>query len=123
MNLYGKAMRFAALESAGFALQLYMSRCLNFEIRKFQIFRISEKNSKAKSILKNLLLESCRAKPDDSNAENHISLSSKLTEICNFLKIWRKKNVYASNQKMVTNKYVLELRILFVYKISESYMQ
>ena len=35
MNLYGRAMRFAALESAGFALQLSESRLLNFELKFF----------------------------------------------------------------------------------------
>ena len=36
-------MQFSALESAGFALQLSKSRFLDFEIRKFQIFRILKK--------------------------------------------------------------------------------
>ena len=74
-------MRFSALQSAGFALQLSESRFLNFDyafefFRKFEKFEISK--------FKNLLLESCRAKPADSNAENRIALPSKLTEICNF---------------------------------------
>ena len=140
MNFYGRAMRFAALESAGFALQLSGSRLLNFELiffpqsfflqnfAKFSKFSKFLKNSKAKSKFKNLLPESCRAKPADCNAENRIALPSKLTEIYNFWEIRKKHKItttklYVSNRKIGMNKYVLELRFLFVCKISEMYMQ
>ena len=38
-------------------------------------------------------------------------------------KMKNKKKFYASNQKIFMNKYVLELRFLFVCKIIETYMQ
>ena len=69
MNLYGRAMRFAALESAGFALQLSESRLLNFELnffpqrffckilQNFRNFRKTEKRNRNSKIYFRRLVE------------------------------------------------------------------
>ena len=67
-------------------------------------------------------MESCTEKPADFNAENHIALPSKLTEICNFGKFVEKKSMRQIEKLSGTNSYVLELRFLIVCKISKTYI-